>query len=347
MAADTHIAAVLTEVGRPLELVHRPTPRPGANEVLIAVKAVAFNPLDYVQRDRGFNVARFPAVVGSDIAGIIIARGSALPDDAAPPVGARVCAKAPTFATKAAPDYGGLQEIALVPAANVMLLPDDMPFESGASLPMAVVTTWSGWYTIGMPRETKFMPEDKMGMLVWGGASSIGSAAVQISAALGFVVYAVASEKHSEYVKQLGAHKVFDYKCDGAADAIVKAAKDDGVWLNTGFDAVGATADCLQVLREFVDANGVPTRLAEAVPMFGNAPQADGVIVKFIVSPLDDAERAEFTRFVFAWLATAIDEGRFVPSPPVRIMEGGLASADKAMDILRAGVSGTKLVIEV
>jgi NADPH:quinone reductase-like Zn-dependent oxidoreductase len=69
---------------------------------------------------------------------------------------------------------------------------------------MAVLTAWSGWYSIGVARDTKYTAADRQGMLVWGGASSVGSAAIQTAHMFGFTVYATASEKHHEYLKNFG-----------------------------------------------------------------------------------------------------------------------------------------------
>src|SRR5437764_1056724 len=70
--AATHQAAILPQKGGPLSVGERATPEPGPNEVLIEVKAVALNPVDYFQRDFGMPpVPVYPAVIGSDSAGIV------------------------------------------------------------------------------------------------------------------------------------------------------------------------------------------------------------------------------------------------------------------------------------
>ena len=60
--------------------------------------------------------------------------------------------------------------------------------------------------------EPAFKPEEKKGMLVWGGSSSVGSAAVQSAKLMGFTLYATSSPRHHELVKKLGVKEVFDYK---------------------------------------------------------------------------------------------------------------------------------------
>ena len=54
-----------------MSLQRIPHPTPGPNEILVEVKAIAFNHIDYKQRDGGLNVTRYPTVLGSDVAGLV------------------------------------------------------------------------------------------------------------------------------------------------------------------------------------------------------------------------------------------------------------------------------------
>lgn len=342
-----HLAAILPSKGSALELTHRPTPTPGPKEILIEVKAIALNPVDCIQRDIGFMIASYPAVLGSDVAGTVVSVGSSVPSDAPKP-GTRVAAFATAFYKQGAPDYGAFQTHVLVPYESSVPLPRGMSFTEATLLPMAVETVWAGWYTIGVPRDAAYTPADKKGMLVWGGASSVGSAAVQIAKLLGFVVYATASEKHHEYVKGLGASKVFDYKDEGVVGSVVKAAKEDGVTLNTAYIAAGhgQVQPCVDILKEFKGEG--TAKLASAPVLPEELPKVEGVEVKFVQPPNDEEARNEHFHFVFGvWLKEKLETGEFVPSPKVQVVEGGLASVNKALDELSKGVSGVKLVVEV
>ncbi len=340
-----HLAAILTSKGSPLQLTHRLTPTPGPNDLLIAVKSIALNPIDWHQRDHGFAIASYPAVPGSDIAGTVVSVGSSVPSDAPQP-GTRVAAFAPCFFVKGAPDYGALQTRVLVPAENVVPLPQGMSFNEESVLPMAVLTAWSGWYTIGLPRDVAYKAPDKMGMLVWGGASSIGSAAVQVARLMGFQIYVTASEKHHGYLKGLGASTVFEYRAEDVVERIVRAAKEDGVTVRMGFDAVGQLESCLQILKE-LKGDGT-AMLAEAVPLSADSMKLEGVETRFVAAPLDENERSEFFHFVFRiWLKEKLESGEFVPSPKIQVVAGGLEAAQEALNVLKKGVSGMKLVLEV
>ncbi|KAK8159322.1 chaperonin 10-like protein [Phyllosticta citrichinensis] len=156
MSSAQHLAAVLTAVGSPLEVQERPTPTPGPAELLIEVKSIALNPVDYMQRETGCHISHKPAILGSDVAGVIVASGSAVANPLLRP-GARVGAFAAAFWKEGLPDYGGMPQRVIVPAAHAVVLPDSINFNEGALLPMSVATAWIDWYRIGLPLDASFV----------------------------------------------------------------------------------------------------------------------------------------------------------------------------------------------
>lgn len=183
-------------------------------------------------------------------------------------------------------------------------------------------------------------------MLVWGGAGSIGSAAVQLAKLMGFSVYATASEKHHAYAKSLGPTRVFEYKREDAVESIVRAVRQDGVRVQMGFDAAGVTKSCMDILKELKGEG--PAKLASAISLSGVQPEVEGVEVKFVAAPADEKERTEFFHYVFnVWLKEKLEKGNFVPSPKIHVVEGGLESAQKALDELKKGMSGVRLILKV
>lgn len=362
MATPTHDAAVLTSKGGRLSVQKILTQNPGPDEILINVKSIALNPVDYYMRDSGFLLEAYPAIPGSDIAGTIAAVGANVPQSTRGTLlqpGTRVAAYAMSVYTQGKPAYGAFQTQVLVPADNVTILPDNISFNEGASLPMAVLTAWSGMRTLEFsydpqPTTTTFnttAPPTKKGLLVWGAASSIGLAAVQIaSKTLGLAVYAVASDQHAAYLESLGAAAVFDYHGDRASVVaqIVSAARADHVALNHAFHATGD----LQAAQEVVAAFRGPAAaavVATAVPMDAASPATDCVESRFILPPrLEHGLRDSHFAFVFStWLRPALQSGAFVPAPKTRTVPGGLQGLDGALDRLRKGVSAIKLVVEL
>ncbi|GAB7348888.1 hypothetical protein MBLNU459_g7583t1 [Dothideomycetes sp. NU459] len=340
-----HRAAILSSKGSPLEVGHRTTPSPGPHEILIDVKAIALNPVDCYQRDLGFHIEHYPAVLGSDLTGTVVAVGSAVTSGLFKP-GTRVAAFATAFYKQGNPDYGAFQERVIVSAANAVPLPKDISFNEGALLPMAVTTAWTGWYSIGLPRGVVHKPADKQGMLVWGGASSVGGGAIQSAKLLGYTVYTAASKKHHEYLKGLGASRTFDYNDENVVESIVKAAKDDGLTFDNCYLAVGSLKEPIEILQQLKKKE--TAMIASAPLVKDDAPKGEGVETVFVHPPNDEEEREKHQQFVWhEWLNEKLSSGEFVPSSQVELVEGGLESVNKALDQLKAGASGFKFVLEV
>ncbi|KAI1371863.1 GroES-like protein [Hypoxylon crocopeplum] len=340
----THFAAVATGKDQPLEIQERQTPKPGPDELLLDVKSLALNPLDVKTRQFGFAIDKYPAVFGSDIGGVVLEAGTNVSSVFKP--GTRVAAFAQSFFVRGAPDYGAFQKRPIVPARNVCPIPDDIAFNEAATLPMAVATTWAGWYTVGLPRDISYSPTDKQGVLVWGASSSVGSMAVQSAKLIGFSVYGIASAKHHEYVKSLGASRTFDYNHPGVEEAIIKAAKEDGLIFQYGYDTVGAVPPCQRILKELKGSG--TAHLASAPPLKPDYPNLEDIETKFVAASLDEKEQADqFSSWFNVWLKERLEKREIVPSPRIQVVEGGLHGINKGLDTLKAGVSCTKLVLEI
>ena len=124
---------------------------------------------------------------------------------------------------------------------NVAPIPESMSFEQGAVLPLAISTAAAALYQksqLALPYPAKDSKPVNKTVLIWGGSSSVGAAAVQLARASGLTVFATASSRNHELVKSLGAAKVFDYSHSGVADEIAAALKgSDFVGI---FDAVSS-----------------------------------------------------------------------------------------------------------
>ena len=148
--AKTMRAAVFSDFGGPsvVEIRKMPIPEPGAGEVRVKVEAAAMNHLDLWVR-RGLPIETpMPHIGGSDFAGTIDAVG---PGAEAVPMGARVVVdpslrydwydsqdrgpsfEEPPFQLLGEHTQGGFAEYAVVPAENVLEIPDDFPFTEAAA----------------------------------------------------------------------------------------------------------------------------------------------------------------------------------------------------------------------
>lgn len=342
----SHQAAILPQKGGPFAVRPRATPEPGPNEILIQVKAVALNPVDYYQRNFGMPpVPIYPAVVGSDTAGIIAKIGPSV--KTSPPVGSRVIAFASSFYHNGSPNHGAFQQLTLAQSEGVISLPNNLTFEQGAILPLAALTACTAWTTIGIPLDTRYTPADKQAVLIWGASSSVGTLAVQSAKTLGFITYATASPHHHDYIKKLGAHAVFDYHSSDVVAQIVRAVQEDGVKLHTAHAVVdGALQPILDVLKEV--KGDAPANVAHSPILPEDHPTLDNTTIIFNLPTMDTVTRGKHIYNIFhEWLAGGLKSGSIVPSPKPQVEGGGLEGLNPALDKLKAGVSGTKIVVSI
>jgi len=226
-------AIEISQPGGPEVLVpvERPRPEPGPGEVLIKVSAAGVNRPDVVQRQ-----GRYPPPPGaSDLPGLEIA-GEIVAGDAAAGglrIGDKVCALVAG---------GGYAEYCVAPAQQCLPIPKGLSEVEAAGLPETFFTVWSNVFDRGRlaPGET---------LLVHGGASGIGTTAIQLATARGHKVYATAgSDDRVRAVEALGAVKGINYRTQDFVEEIKRATDGRGVDVILDMvagDYVGRNLQCL------------------------------------------------------------------------------------------------------
>ena len=214
-----------------VELGERPDPVPAAGQVLVRVHAAGVGPWDVGFLSGGFPGLALPFIPGQEIAGVV----EAADDQAGVQPGERVYAS--LF-----PAGGGIAELALASADRLAPMPSQASFAEAAGLVIGGGTAHDGLLDRGRLRAGETV-------LITAAAGGVGSAAVQIAAAVGARPLAVASPANHDYLRALGASDVFDYH---AADWVqqVRAAVPGGVDLlfdgaggQTRDQAIGAVRD--------------------------------------------------------------------------------------------------------
>jgi NADPH:quinone reductase-like Zn-dependent oxidoreductase len=108
---------------------------------------------------------------------------------------------------------GGYAELVKVPAANAVPLPETISFEAGASVPLAMLTSWRAVVTQAQVRPGQTV-------LVQAAGSGVGSAAIQIARLCGArVMTTVGSDDKIEFAKALGAEEVVNYRTHDFVEA--------------------------------------------------------------------------------------------------------------------------------
>jgi NADPH:quinone reductase len=214
-----------------LELGDQPDPAPAAGQALIKVHGAGIGPWDVGFLSGGFPGLTLPFVPGQEIAGVVQAAG----DGAGVHPGERVYAS--LF-----PAGGGFAELALASADRLAPMPGQVSFAEAAALVIGAGTAYEGLDDRGRLQAGETV-------LITAAAGGVGSAAVQIAAAMGARPLGVASPPNHDYLRSLGASEVFDYH---AADWVrqVRAAVPGGIDLlldcaggHTRDQAIGAVRD--------------------------------------------------------------------------------------------------------
>jgi NADPH2:quinone reductase len=208
-------AVVITQPGDSsvLKIMERPTPTCGDDEVLVRVAAAGVNRPDIFQRK-----GRYPApkgvpadIPGLEVAGEIVEVGRNVNSWK---TGDKVCALLAG---------GGYAEYCTVPAGQCLPVPKGLSFVEAASLPETFFTVWSNVFDRG-----RFSRGESV--LVHGGTSGIGVAAIQMVKAMGGTVYVTAgTDEKCEYCESLGAERGINYKSENFRDAILTLTNNRGV----------------------------------------------------------------------------------------------------------------------
>lgn len=191
------LAIEIREPGGPdvLVPVDRAQPAPRTGEVLIRVRAAGVNRPDLMQR-RG-RYAPPPGasdIPGLEVAGTIEGVGADVEGWGA---GDRVCALLAG---------GGYAQYAVAPAPQCLPIPARLDFVSAAAIPETFFTVWTNVFERGRLQSSE-------SLLVHGGASGIGTTAVQLARAFGSTVYATAGTADKcEACERLGADLAINYR---------------------------------------------------------------------------------------------------------------------------------------
>ena len=180
-------------------------PEAGPGQVLVRVRAAGLNALDWKLREglvRDVFPLQLPAVMGIELAGVVEALGSGVSRFQ---VGDRVMG--PLAGIGAYADFAAVDE------AKLVRTPERLSDEAAAALPVAALAAWQSLQHAG--------PVDAGSrVLVHGAGGAVGSFAVQFARQAGAFVAATASADDLDYVRELGADRVVDYRAQRFEDLL-------------------------------------------------------------------------------------------------------------------------------
>ena len=196
-------AVVITKHGGPgvLEVQERPDPEIEPGQVRIDVAASGINFADVMARMGLYQDApKTPCVVGYEVAGTILELGDRVAETHPHLMpGQRVFAGT---------QFGGYASQVVVPAGDVVALPNELTFEQGASIPVNYGTAWAGLIGFGSLQAGERV-------LVHSAGGGVGIAATQIAKRSGAEVYGTASPGKHARITELGVDHALDYTKPG------------------------------------------------------------------------------------------------------------------------------------
>lgn len=321
---------------------------PSKGEVVVRSRAIAVNPIDDLgglARRIVLPWLRYPAVLGSDVAGEVVAVGTSVTRFR---VGDRVVGHAAgTERSRNRSEEGAFQTHVLLLEHMTSPLPEAMPFADAAVLPLAISTAAAGLFEADqLALELPILDAPRLGevVLVWGGSTSVGMNAIQLAKNAGYQVITTSSPRNFPQVERLGAEAAFDYRDSATERAIVSSIGGRPL---AGIIAIGSGSlqHAIRITRQTDGTKRIasayptpPTRIRAAIE------RRRGITISAIWggSPVDSAiGPAIYGTF----LPAALADGRYTAAPAPLIEGQGLETIPAALGRLRQGVSAQKIVV--
>lgn len=222
----------LEKYGAALREVSMPIPEAGPRQVLVKMTAAGVNHADERMRAGEFKALfrpSLPAVAGGELSGEVVAVGERVTEVA---VGDRV------YAYTGAVEMGAFAEFAAVNVDALAPVPSSTDLVAAAALPVVALTAWQALVEIG-----QLQPGQRV--LVHGGSGGVGSLAIQLAKHIGAEVVTTVSARNADFVRELGADQVIDYRSQDFTEVLRGAPVD--LVLDTQGGAV--TGRSLEVVR--------------------------------------------------------------------------------------------------
>ncbi|WP_210150331.1 NADP-dependent oxidoreductase [Chryseobacterium scophthalmum] len=191
-----------------LQLADMPKPIVREDEVLVEIYAASVNLLDSKIKSGEFKLIlayKMPLILGHDVAGVIIKVGSRVKNFK---VGDEIYARPSDF------HIGTFAEFISINEKDVALKPKNLTMEEAASIPLVGLTAWQA-----LVEKSKVQKGQKV--FIQAGSGGVGTFAIQLAKHLGATVATTASEKSFNFLKNLGADVLIDYKTQNFEDVLI------------------------------------------------------------------------------------------------------------------------------
>jgi len=280
-----------------------PPPTPNEGEILVRVAAAGVGPWDALFRERKIVVnSPLPLILGSDLSGVVEATG---------PGATKFRAGDEVYGMTNSQFCGAYAEYALASEMMIAQKPKSLSFVEAASAPVVAVTAWQMLFDYAQAKAGQTV-------LIHGAGGNVGAYAVQMARNAGLEVFATASSKDLDYVRELGADTAIDYRETPFEDVVravdivldtvggdtlmrsIGVLKPGGILVSVVEDIaakagvravyfiVEVTTDRLNTIAELFDSNKLVPQVGTVLPladaqvahqMLAGAPHGRGKIV--------------------------------------------------------------------
>lgn len=194
-------AYVINKYGKESSLVlaEVPIPQLKDNDILVEVHAAGVNLLDFKIKSGEFKLIlpyKFPLILGHDVAGIVVGTGKNVKKFK---VGDEIYARPSDYR------IGTFAEFIAIDEKDVALKPKNISMEEAASIPLVALTAWQVLVE-------RAQLESGQKIFIQAGSGGVGTIAIQLAKYLGATVATTASAKSNNFLKELGADIIIDYK---------------------------------------------------------------------------------------------------------------------------------------
>ncbi|WP_104666577.1 zinc-binding alcohol dehydrogenase family protein [Ensifer adhaerens] len=314
--------------------VDLPKPEPKGHDILVAVRALAVNPVDVKMRAPKDKVEETPRVLGWDASGVVEA------------VGPDVTLFRPGDAVYYAGDLtrsGSNQQYHLVDERIVGRKPQSLSFAEAAALPLTTITAYEAFFDrLGIDRDGA---DRGQSILIVGGAGGVGSIGIQLAKRAGLVVIATASRPETiAWVKELGADQVVSHRAPLVAQ--VRALGFHHVDHIAIFNDMRHWDDAVELIRPqggivSIDNTDVP------MPMAGMKTKAASLHWEFMFArPMHQTPDMIEQHRLLSFVADEIDSGRLKTTLAEVLSPINAANLREAHRRIETGAAKGKIVIE-
>ncbi|TWU75742.1 hypothetical protein ED733_001114 [Metarhizium rileyi] len=317
--------------------------------VVVRTKAVSVSPVDAKMQGPYITAG---AIAGCDFAGVV--------QEIAPDVGSsikpgdRVCGTVLGM-NPLRPLFGAFAEYTAAPERALLKLPSSWTFAQGASVGISFLTTGLALFkSLALPGDPFRPNEQALPVLIFGGSSSTGTAAIQLVKLAGFDPITTCSPPNFDLVKSYGASAAFDYR---APDCVVDIKRHTNNALVFVLDCI-STAESMSFCYKVIGRAGGKYTALEAysediaksrrviTPDWVMGPQLLGEEIAWPMPHARPANKA-MAKFGVEWMATLqklLDNGLIRPHP-LLTREGNLSHVLNGIEEVRLKkISGKKLV---